>query len=52
MSIAFKAFTENLILGSEKKESQRVKSVGKRKKLDKLEGFNSNWKFFSHAKDV
>lgn len=28
MSVAFKAFTENLILGSEKKESHRSKSLG------------------------
>lgn len=52
ISIAFKAFTEKLILGSEKKASQRVKSVGKGERLDKLEGFNSNWKSFSYAKDV
>lgn len=38
MSTAFKALAENLILGSEKRESQSVKSVGKGERLDKLKG--------------
>jgi hypothetical protein len=42
MSVAFKAFTENLVLGSEKKGFQEVRSVGEEEGLVKLKDFNLN----------